>query len=121
MPYIQIYNFFISLSNGEDFITTEQLQKRMRSLSSPSTSSADFFQSNNTSSNSSPKGLGDNDNDCFPRNGLPDDSPSTKDEDRTSDVRGKKFVLKFFISFFFIAFFVLTCVLLHNYRLDGPE
>lgn len=78
-----------SLSNGEDFITTEQLQKRMRNLSSPSTSNADYFQSNNTSSNSSQKGLSDNDNDCFPRNGLPDDS-STKDEDRTNDNQGKR-------------------------------
>ncbi|KYN39509.1 Wolframin, partial [Trachymyrmex septentrionalis] len=75
---------FMSLSNGEDFITTEQLQKRMRNLSSPSTSNADYFQSNNTSQ----KGLSDNDNDCFPRNGFPDDSPPTKDEDRTNDVHG---------------------------------
>lgn len=79
---------FMSLSNGEDFITMEQLQKRMRNLSSPSTSSADYFQSNNTSSNSSQKEVNDNDNDCFPRNGLPDDSPPAKDEDRTNDGHG---------------------------------
>jgi len=93
--------FFVSLSNGEDFITTEQLQKRIRSLSSPSTSNADYFQSNNSSSNSSQKGLSDNDNDCFPRNGLPDDSP--KDEDRTNDVHGKE------ISKFFTFYCVLLC------------
>ena len=58
----------------------------MRNLSSPSTSNADYFQSNNTSQ----KGLSDNDNDCFPRNGFPDDSPPTKDEDRTNDVHGKR-------------------------------
>ncbi|EZA52583.1 Wolframin [Ooceraea biroi] len=66
---------FMSLSNGEDFITMEQLQRRMRNVSSPSTSN---FHSNDVSSNSSQK---DNDNDCFPRNGLPDDSASVKDEE----------------------------------------
>ena len=60
----------------------------MRNLSSPSTSNADYFQSNNTSSNTSQKGLSDND--CFLRNGFPDDSPPTKDEDRTNDVHGKR-------------------------------
>jgi len=74
------------LSNGEDFITTEQLQRRMRNLSSPSTSNS---HSNNVSSNSSQKGLNDNDNDCFPRNGLPDDPPSMKNEE-TNDIHGKK-------------------------------
>lgn len=103
-----MYNFFLSLSNGEDFITTEQLQKRMRSLSSPSTSNADYFQSNNTSSNSSQKGLSDNDNDCFPRNGLPDDSSSTKDEDRTSEVHGKKNYPSF--SYYFVYCVLCTYV-----------
>jgi len=78
--------FFISLSNGEDFITTEQLQRRMRNLSSPSTSNS---HSNNISSNSSQKGLNDNDNDCFPKNGLPDDPPSMKNEE-ANDIHGKK-------------------------------
>jgi len=77
--------FFISLSNGEDFITTEQLQRRMRNLSSPSTSNSH----SNISSNSSQKGLNDNDNDCFPKNGLPDDLPSMKNEE-ANDIHGKK-------------------------------
>ncbi|KAM0730713.1 Wolframin [Formica fusca] len=78
---------FMSLSNGEDFITTEQLQRRMRSLSSPSTSNHDYSQSNITSNNLSQNRLNDDNNDCFPRNGLPDDSPTSKDEDRTNDIQ----------------------------------
>ncbi|XP_014487408.1 PREDICTED: wolframin isoform X2 [Dinoponera quadriceps] len=78
---------FTSLSNGEDFITTEQLQRRMRSLASPSINSADCSHSNNVSTNSSQKGL-DDDNDCFPRNGLPEDSSPTRDEDRVNDIHG---------------------------------
>lgn len=83
-----------SLSNGEDFITTEQLQRRMRNLSSPSTSNQDSLhddsQSNITSNNLSQKRLNDDDNDCFPRNGLPDDSSTSKDEDRANDIQSKK-------------------------------
>ncbi|XP_032680097.1 wolframin isoform X2 [Odontomachus brunneus] len=75
---------FTSLSNGEDFITTEQLQRRMRNLSSPSTSNADYSQSNNISSNSSQKELGDDDNDYCPRNGLPEDLLNTRDEEPTN-------------------------------------
>lgn len=91
--------FSISLSNGEDFITTEQLQRRMRSLSSPSTSNHDYSQSNITSNNLSQKRLNDNDNDCFPRNGLPDDSPASKIEDRANDIQSKKFFRNFYITF----------------------
>lgn len=91
--------FSISLSNGEDFITTEQLQRRMRSLSSPSTSNHDYSQSNITSNNLSQKRLNDNDNDCFPRNGLPDDSPASKVEDRANDIQSKKFFINFYITF----------------------
>ncbi|KAL6445479.1 hypothetical protein ACFW04_000808 [Cataglyphis niger] len=79
---------FMSLSNGEDFITTEQLQRRMRSLSSSSISNHDYSQSNITSNNLSQNRLNDNDdNDCFPRNGLPDDSPTSKNQDRTNDIQ----------------------------------
>ena len=98
-------NCFFSLSNGEDFITTEQLQRRVRSLSSPSTSNLDYPQSNNSnSSNSSQKKLNNDDNDCFSQNGLPDDSPSIKDEDRTNDAHGRKNFLRIlnFVVFFFM-------------------
>lgn len=87
--YPKVHFSLISLSNGEDFITTEQLQKRMRSLASPSTSNTDYSQSNNIASNSSHKGLGDDDNNCFPRNGLPEDSSPTRDEDRANDIHGE--------------------------------
>lgn len=80
------------MSNGEDFITTEQLQRRMRNVSFPSTSNADYSQSNNSSCNSSQKELNDNDNDCFLRSGLPEDSSSIKNESRANDVHGNKTV-----------------------------
>ncbi|XP_011138698.1 wolframin isoform X2 [Harpegnathos saltator] len=78
---------FTSLSNGEDYITTQQLQRCMRNVaSSPSTSNSDCSQSNNISSNSSQK-LSDDDNDCFPRNELTENSSPTKDENRANDIR----------------------------------
>lgn len=78
------------MSNGEDFITTEQLQRRMRNLSSSSTGSS---YSNNVSDNSSQKRLNDDNNDFFPKNGLPDDSPAMKDED-ANDTHGKETFLE---------------------------
>lgn len=99
-----MFLFAISLSNGEDFITTEQLQRRMRSLSSPSTSNHDYSQSNSTSNNLSQKKLNDSDNDCFLRNGLPDDFPASKDEDRANDIQSKKFFKSFYITFIYFYF-----------------
>lgn len=100
----------ISLSNGEDFITTEQLQRRMKNLSSPS-SSVNFPQSN-ISSNSLQKELDDKDNDCFLNNGLPEDSSPTKDEDKANEVRGTKTLYKFLC--YFIVFFLYSHVLYYN-------
>ncbi|XP_017892597.1 wolframin [Ceratina calcarata] len=69
---------FSSLSNGEDFITTEQLERRMRDIAS-SSSNAGCSRSNNV--------LHDNtqeDVDNFPRNGLPGDG-AAKGDDKESD------------------------------------
>ncbi|XP_020284391.1 wolframin isoform X2 [Pseudomyrmex gracilis] len=78
---------FMSLSNGEDFITTGQLQKHMRDLSYPSTSKADCSRTNNSnSSNSSQKRLNDSNNDGFPKNGLPDETSPKKNEDQTNEI-----------------------------------
>lgn len=66
----------------------------MRHLSSSSTSNHDSLhddsQSNITSNNLSQGRLNDDNNDCFPRNGLPDDSSISKDEDRANDIQSKK-------------------------------
>ncbi|XP_051164019.1 wolframin [Leptopilina boulardi] len=60
---------FNSLANGEDFITTEQLQRKMRELSFPSTSKGKCNKSNN-----SQKTLKDSVGDTFPEDGLTENS-----------------------------------------------
>ncbi|XP_043485136.1 wolframin [Leptopilina heterotoma] len=68
---------FNSLANGEDFITTEQLERKMRELTFPSTSKE---KSNNTRScNHSQKTLKDNVGDTFPEDGLTENSNCFKD------------------------------------------
>ncbi|CAK9807554.1 wfs1 [Anthophora quadrimaculata] len=76
---------FTSLSNGEDFITTEQLQRRMRDLASNSYSTS-CSHSNNTSCNSTQKNINDITTDNFPKNGLPEDSVPKKDEGKGNGI-----------------------------------
>ncbi|XP_033220611.1 wolframin isoform X2 [Belonocnema kinseyi] len=73
---------FNSLSNGEDFITTEQLQRRMRDLTFPSTSRGKLYSSSRSNySSNSQKSLKDSLGDTFPGDGLPENSNVQKDED----------------------------------------
>nr|XP_003708577.1 PREDICTED: wolframin isoform X1 [Megachile rotundata] len=76
---------FTSLSNGEDFITTEQLQRRMRDLASNS-SNASCSGSNNILHSNSQKDENDSLNDKFPKNGLPEGSVPKKDEEKDNDI-----------------------------------
>lgn len=91
----------------------------MRSLSSSSTSNADCSQSNNISSHSSQKGLSDDDNDCFPRNGLPEDFPNTRDEERINDIHGERIFRRISAThlYFCICVHSLHAFNVHNYRL----
>ncbi|XP_066589044.1 wolframin-like isoform X1 [Prorops nasuta] len=79
---------FLSLSNGEDFITTEQLQRRMRDIASPLMSAED---SNSTSfpstSNDTEKELNEEVNRELPKNGFLDENKSIRNEDeKTSNI-----------------------------------
>ncbi|XP_015585382.1 wolframin isoform X2 [Cephus cinctus] len=76
---------FTSLSNGEDFITTEQLQRRMRDLSFPSTSRSNYSSSNRSSQKSSQKSLGDTYREGFSDDGLSEHIASLKDGGRIED------------------------------------
>lgn len=75
---------FTSLSNGEDFITTEQLQRRMKDIASNS-SNYNYSYSNNVLHNNSQKDINDISSDNFPKNGLPEDCIPKKDEDKESN------------------------------------
>lgn len=75
---------FTSLSNGEDFITTEQLQRRMKDIASNS-SNYNYSYSNNVLHNNSQKDINDISTDNFPKNGLPEDCIPKKDEDKESN------------------------------------
>ncbi|XP_006608269.1 wolframin isoform X1 [Apis dorsata] len=75
---------FTSLSNGEDFITTEQLQRRMKDIASNS-SNYNCSYSNNVLHNNSQKDINDISTDNFPKNGLPEDCTPKKDEDKESN------------------------------------
>lgn len=77
---------FTSLSNGEDFITTEQLQRRMRDFAARSTSGASCSRRSNVSRNSSQKDVNDVSTENFSRNGLPEDSLPRKDGDKENDI-----------------------------------
>ncbi|XP_076631079.1 wolframin ER transmembrane glycoprotein wfs1 [Colletes latitarsis] len=77
---------FTSLSNGEDFITTEQLQRRMRDLASNLSNDVSCSRSNNLVRNNPRKNGNDISSNNFPKNGLPDDSTSKKDEEKENDV-----------------------------------
>ncbi|XP_076165407.1 wolframin ER transmembrane glycoprotein wfs1 isoform X2 [Ptiloglossa arizonensis] len=68
---------FTSLSNGEDFITTEQLQKRMKDVASNSSNDASCSRSNNILHNNPQKN--DISTNNFSKNGLPEDSTAKKD------------------------------------------
>lgn len=72
------YNYLIfhSLSNGEDFITTEQLQKRMKDVASNSSNDASCSRSNNILHNNPQKN--DISTNNFSKNGLPEDSTAKK-------------------------------------------
>ncbi|XP_043265521.1 wolframin [Colletes gigas] len=76
---------FTSLSNGEDFITTEQLQRRMRDLASNSSNDASCSRSSNLVRNNPRKNGNDVSSNNFPKNGLPDDSTSKKDKEKEND------------------------------------
>ncbi|XP_050594542.1 wolframin [Bombus affinis] len=76
---------FTSLSNGEDFITTEQLQKHMKDIASNS-SSDNYSCSNNIIHNNLQKDINDISTDNSPKNGLPDECTPKKDEDKENDV-----------------------------------
>lgn len=80
--------FIHSLSNGEDFITTEQLQRRMKDIASNS-SNYNYSYSNNVLHNNSQKDINDISTDNFPKNGLPEDCIPKKDEDKESNNHGK--------------------------------
>ncbi|KAG7189987.1 hypothetical protein KM043_006145 [Ampulex compressa] len=69
---------FTSLSNGEDFITTEQLQRRMRDITLPSTSHSD---ARNDLCNNSQAGLNDTSSENFPKIVLPEELSSKKEEE----------------------------------------
>lgn len=84
-----MYLILYSLSNGEDFITTEQLQKRMKDIASNS-SSDNYSCSNNIIHNNLQKDINDISTDNFPKNGLPDECTPKKDEDKENDVHGKE-------------------------------
>ncbi|XP_076677907.1 wolframin ER transmembrane glycoprotein wfs1 isoform X1 [Andrena cerasifolii] len=78
---------FTSLSNGEDFITTEQLQRRMRDLATSSSNNISCSHSNNVSHSKVQKNVHDISTDNFPKNGLPDDAAPKKDEEeKESDI-----------------------------------
>lgn len=87
--FISIVDVIIlySLSNGEDFITTEQLQRRMKDIASNSNDSYSRF--NNVLHNNSQKDANDTSTDDFPKNGLPEDCIPKRDEDENG-VYGKK-------------------------------
>lgn len=74
---------FFSLSNGEDFITTEQLQRRMRELTFSSGKPSGSKQSDK---NRLQRSLQDNCNDTFPEDGLPESSKSDG-EDKFEDIQ----------------------------------
>ncbi|XP_076240240.1 wolframin ER transmembrane glycoprotein wfs1 isoform X2 [Calliopsis andreniformis] len=76
---------FTSLSNGEDFITTEQLQRCMRDLTK-SSNKASCSYTNNVLHNNLQKNLNDISTDNFPKNGLPEESVPKKDEEKENDV-----------------------------------
>ncbi|XP_076295435.1 wolframin ER transmembrane glycoprotein wfs1 isoform X2 [Lasioglossum baleicum] len=76
---------FTSLSNGEDFITTEQLQRRMRDLSNL-TNHASCSRSNTMSQNNTQKDVTDVPTDDFPKDGSPEESVPRKEEERENDV-----------------------------------
>ncbi|XP_054001447.1 wolframin [Hylaeus anthracinus] len=76
---------FTSLSNGEDFITTEQLQRRMKNLTSHSSNNASCSHSNNVLRNNPHKNINDISTNNFPKNGLPEDSTSKKDEEKENN------------------------------------
>ncbi|KAF7382696.1 hypothetical protein HZH66_013098 [Vespula vulgaris] len=77
---------FTSLSNGEDFITTEQLQRCMRDVTSPSSSRFVNCQSPKSSSSASDEKLNDVLSNKFSRNGLPEDNTSIKEESKIHNV-----------------------------------
>ncbi|KAL2737965.1 wolframin isoform X2 [Vespula squamosa] len=77
---------FTSLSNGEDFITTEQLQRCMRDVTSPSSSRFSNCQSPKSSSNASDEKLNDVLSNKFTRNGLPEDNTSIKEESKMHNI-----------------------------------
>lgn len=78
-----------SLSNGEDFITTEQLQRRMKDIASNS-SSDNYSCSNNVVHNNSQKDINDVSTNNFPKNELPDECTSKKDEDKENNAHGEE-------------------------------
>ena len=78
---------FTSLSNGEDFITTEQLQRRMRDLATSSSNNVSCSNSNNVSHSKVQKNVHDISTENFPKNGLPEDAAPKKDEEeKESDI-----------------------------------
>lgn len=76
---------FTSLSNGEEFITTEQLQRRMRDVAFPTTSRTSCSNSNDSSRNNVQKSLGDSAGDTFPRDEFSDEPLSVREEERSAD------------------------------------
>ncbi|XP_078039773.1 wolframin ER transmembrane glycoprotein wfs1 [Augochlora pura] len=75
---------FTSLSNGEDFITTEQLQRRMRDLASNITSIAGCSRFSNMSQNNMQKDVNDVSTDDT-KNGPSEDSVPKKEEEKEND------------------------------------
>ncbi|XP_012281562.1 wolframin [Orussus abietinus] len=76
---------FTSLSNGEDFITTEQIQRRMRDLNLPSTSRDGYSRSENYSSSNSQKSLGNSYKATSANDTVSDHSTSYQDNERIAD------------------------------------
>lgn len=74
---------FTSLSNGEDFITTEQLQRRMRDLARNS-SSASCSRSN--ISHKLQKNVSDISTDNFSKTGLSEEPIPKKDEEKENEI-----------------------------------
>ncbi|XP_012260188.2 wolframin isoform X2 [Athalia rosae] len=76
---------FTSLSNGEEFITTEQLQRRMRDLAFPTSSRPSGSRSDESTRNHGQKSLSDSTGDSSPRDEFSDDPSLMGDEERSSE------------------------------------
>ncbi|XP_046592565.1 wolframin isoform X1 [Neodiprion lecontei] len=76
---------FTSLSNGEEFITTEQLQRRMRDVAFPPTNRASCSSSNESSFNNVQKSLADSFGDASSRDEFLDDPLPVKEGEKSSD------------------------------------